>query len=125
MIFSEEKVQEILKMLENGITQKDASVLAGIAETTWHKWKRENSSICSRVEASILKYKYSLVQIVNVGCLKDPKLALEILARKYPNEYGTKQQVELVDPEAQIQRMMNIITGKEPIPPEYVSQETN
>lgn len=121
MVYSEEKVRDILKMLENGITQKDAAVLAGIAETTWYKWKRENSSISSQVEASILKYKYSLIQIVNVGCLKDPKLALELLARKYPNEYGTKQQVEIVDPEAEIRRMMNIITGKEPAPVEYLS----
>jgi hypothetical protein len=121
MVFSEEKVQEILKMLENGITQKDAAVLAGITERTWHRWKQENVSIVSRVEASILKYKQSLIQIVNVGCLKDPKLALELLARKYPNEYGTKQQVELIDPEAQIQRMMNIIDGVEPVPEDYAS----
>lgn len=121
MVFSEEKVQEILKMLENGMNQKDAAALCGVSEASWYRWKRENDSINSRVEASVLKYKQSLIQIVNVGCLKNPKLALEILSRKYPNEYGVKHEVEVIDPQAEIQRMMNIITGKEPAPQEYVS----
>jgi hypothetical protein len=119
MLYSEEKVAEILKLIENGMTQKDAALLSGVAERTWHVWKQENCSIGSRVEASVLKYKRSLIQIVNVGCLKDPKLALELLARRYPNEYGTRQQVEVIDPEAEIQRMVNIIKGLEPIPQEY------
>jgi hypothetical protein len=50
---------------------------------------------------------------------KEPWLALELLARRYPNEYGTRQQVEVIDPEAEIQRMVNIIKGLEPIPQEY------
>lgn len=121
MVYSEEKVEEILRMLENGMTQKDAAVLCGITEQTWHRWKRENDSIVSRVEVSKLKYKQSLIQIVNVGCLKNPKLALEVLARKYPNEYGTKHEVEIIDPQAEIQRMVNIISGKDPMPREIIS----
>lgn len=93
--YNEKTVNEICQFLEDGLPQKDAAVLSGISEKTFYRWMEKHDSFDSKVEASITRYKEKLIKIVNVHSVKDGKLALEILARRWPDEFGTKQKVEL------------------------------
>lgn len=88
--YSDKTVDEICDYLENGLFQKDAAKLAGISETTFYDWLENKRSFRSRVEASLLKYKEKLIKNVNKGTDKEGKLALEVLARRWPDEFGEK-----------------------------------
>lgn len=122
MVFSKELALKICGMIEEGMTQRDAAILSGGSEASLYRWIKEKKTVeidgetksfKSLLEASLLRYKQKLVQVVNIGSLKDPKVALEMLARRFPDEYGAKQKVEIIDPQREINRMMNIIEGKE------------
>ena len=105
----------IIEKIEDGMTLKDAAILSGISEPTVHRWKNEDESFDNRILTAGIKYKEKLVRIVNVRSIEDGRLALEMLARKWPDEYGVKQQVEFViDPEKEIRRIIDTIRGIRP-----------
>lgn len=55
----------ICKYIKQGMFKKDAAVMAGISEATFYRWLDEDESFKSQVQANILKYKHSLIKIVN------------------------------------------------------------
>lgn len=105
----EEKIDEIKKdicdFLKEGITKKDAAIMAGISEATFYRWIEENESFKSRVEASILEYKHTLIKNVNTCAEKDGRLALEVLSRRYPKEWGVKTQIEVEEDQQRLRIM--------------------
>lgn len=83
-----EKVKnKICEYLKQGMSKKDAAIMAGISEATFYRWMVDES-FESRAEASILEYKHTLVNNVTKCAEKDGRLALEVLKRRFPNEWG-------------------------------------
>lgn len=76
----------ICAYLKEGMYKKDAAIMAGIDESTLYRWIEADASFASRVEASILEYKHSLVQNINTQAKIDGRLALELLKRRFPND---------------------------------------
>ena len=89
-------VDDICKKIEDGLSQKDSAVLCGITEETFYRWMKKVSFV-SRVNKSLLKYKNKLIQIVNVKSTSEPtgRTALELLARRFPEEFSEKRKLEL------------------------------
>lgn len=82
------KVKEIIcSYLREGMFKKDSAVMAGISEATLYRWLEEDESFKSRVEASILEYKRTLIKNVSTCAEKDGKLALEVLKRRFPDDW--------------------------------------
>lgn len=81
---------EICSNIEGGLSQKDSAILAGISEDTFYAWRKEKSEFSESVERAILRYKQGLVSKVNSYAFKDGRLALEVLSRKWPNEFGKR-----------------------------------
>lgn len=81
----EEAKNNICNYLKQGLYKRDSAILAGISEATFYRWLEEDESFESRVEASILEYKHSLIKIVNACAEKDGRLALEVLRRRFPD----------------------------------------
>jgi len=90
----EETKNNIYNYLKEGLFKKDAAVMAGISEATFYRWIEEDESFKSRVEASIIEYKHSLIKNINACAVKDGKLALEILRRRFPKEWDGKLYTE-------------------------------
>lgn len=87
-----EKIKEdICTYLRGGMYKKDASVMAGIDESTLYRWIEADASFASRVEASILEYKQSLIQKLNVSAGKNGMLALKILELRWPKDWAVPQ----------------------------------
>jgi transposase len=82
--------QAICNSLKEGMFKKDAALLAGISEATLYRWIEEDESFDSRVEASVLEYKRTLIRNVTICAEKDGRLALEVLKRRFPKEWGDK-----------------------------------
>lgn len=105
----DEVKSNIYKFLENGMFKKDAAMMAGVSESTLYRWIDEDKSFESRVEASILIYKQSLIRKINRAAEKDGRLALEVLSRRFPNEWSANRLNEIEDDEVSIQKIATII----------------
>jgi hypothetical protein len=86
--------EDICTYLKDGLCKRDASLMAGISEDTYLRWYKEDADFADRVEASILAYKHSLIQIINTSVKSDGRLALEILRRRFPREWNIPQKIE-------------------------------
>lgn len=84
----EDTKTRIYVCLTEGMSKKDAALVSGISESTLYRWFEEDESFKSQVEASILEYKRRLINNVTTCAEKDGRLALEVLKRKFPNEWG-------------------------------------
>lgn len=99
----------ICKSLQEGMWFKDACVAAGVTEQTGHRYKREDVSFVSQVEASIAEYHIKLVRCVNQGALKNGWIALEVLRIRYPEEWDPKRRIQVANPEEEMRRIEQLI----------------
>lgn len=104
----------ICKYLEAGLWFKDACIAAGVSEPTGHRYKTDDKVFKSQVEASISKYKEKLIKCINEGATKDPKIALDILKIRFPEEWNPVKKIQIVDPEAELKRIKDLIYGEQP-----------
>jgi hypothetical protein len=81
----------ICEYLKEGLYKKDAASMAGIDESTFYRWIKEDASFASRVEASILEYKRSLIQNVNKVAENNAGVALQILRLRWPQDWDKPQ----------------------------------
>jgi len=87
-----EKIKEdICNYLRGGMYKKDASVMAGVDESTLYRWIEADASFASRVEAGILEYKRSLIQTLTMSAGKNGNLALKILQIRWPKDWKNPQ----------------------------------
>ncbi len=110
--YNEKTVSSICKYLEDGMLQKDSAILSGVSKATFYRWLKDNKTFKTRVEASLLKYKEKLIKIVNIRSIEDGKLALEMLARRWPEEFSAKHQVEVINPQVELDRIKKVIDEK-------------
>lgn len=93
--YNNKTVNNICKNLERGLSQKDSALLVGISEDTFYDWKLKKPEFSESVERAIVKYKQRLITQVNLYSIKDGRLALEVLSRKWPYEFGKIQTLEV------------------------------
>ena len=104
---TEENKESILKFIREGMTYKDAAILTGIGESTLRKYRtlgiearkediqNEYIEFLEEMDRAKIEYKKSLVDSVTESSKKDGKLALEVLSRKWSDEYGRKDKLSL------------------------------
>lgn len=113
MKYSESTVDSICAYLEQGIIQEDAAILAGISKATFYRWLDENESFKTQVELALATYKGKLIRLVHLHATQDGKLAFEILARRWPADYGPTARVWIPEkeetPQDKIAKVMSII----------------
>ena len=106
---SDEKIKEICDWISNGNSNIDAAILSDISEFTFYEWKkRGKKDIKNKVDTEYSKFSKSLKKaeiefknyhVFNIQKQSDknwPASAL-LLERKYFNEYGKKEKIELTN----------------------------
>lgn len=105
--FTKENKETILEKIRKGMSFKDSAILAGIGESTLNMYRRygkeavkegienEFSQFLAEMDKAQIEYKKSLVDSVNESSKKDGKLALEVLSRKWSDEYGKKDKLAI------------------------------
>ncbi len=83
-----ERVQIITEALADGLTQKEASMLAGIDEDTLCNWKRNNSDFSDKVAKSAIQYKQKLLKTIVKAGERNWKASAWLLERKYKKEFS-------------------------------------
>ena len=93
----------ICEGLKLGMTYKAAALSAGIDQTTFWRWHREGKKARNgvkrafylSVEKSVAESQKVLLGIVLKGAKeKNPRLALELLSRRWPEAYAPKATIE-------------------------------
>ena len=105
--FSPELIDEICGYIQNGNSYITACKLCNICKTIFYDWKRlgneglekgiqnEYTDFVERIEKAEETYIAWLVQSVNLTAQVDGKLALDILSRKKPEEWGKKDKIDI------------------------------
>ena len=89
-----ERVQIITEALGDGLTQKEASMLAGIDEDTLCNWKRNISDFSDKVALSAIDYKRKLMNSIREAGKKDWKASAWLLERKYKRDFSQNINLE-------------------------------
>lgn len=99
--------QELIKLVRSGLSHEDAIGLTGVASSTFYRWlkrgeaaledgrKTKYSEFAKELRRAELEAKARKIQVVEKSAVQDPKMALELLARKYPKEWARKQTIGL------------------------------
>ena len=88
-------IEIIFNAIADGLTQRDASILAGISEDTLSLWKRQDSDFSEQIRQKEIEYKQGHVQIINKEAKKNWKASAWLLERKYKNEYSPHSKIDL------------------------------
>lgn len=86
--YSKRVVSEICGYIEEGLYQKDAALLSGISESTFYEWQNSKSEFSESIERALASYKLTLLKSINKCTPKNGRLALEVLSRRFPHQYG-------------------------------------
>ena len=97
---TETAFQRIVQTYRKGGTMKLAALRAGISDRTLLRWFRAGRrnedqacvSLLSAVQQAQADRADKYLETINTQCEEDGKLALEMLARLYPKEYGSDVQ---------------------------------
>lgn len=89
-----ERVAIILEALGDGMTQRDASMLAGISEDTLCIWKRTNSEFSEQMCQKAIEYKQKLMKRIEKAGEKDWKATAWLLERKFKKDFSQDPQLE-------------------------------
>lgn len=117
--YNDEIVKEICTSIEVGHTQKDAAILAGISEKTFYNWrngisidKEQKLQLLQSLRLAHRRYKDKLLKLLHGAATskQDARTALEILARRYPDEWGERLKMEMtLNPVEEIKKIMERI----------------
>lgn len=96
MKYTPETIETILNAISKGLNQKDASVLAGIDETTLSRWKSENADFTNQIRQKEIENKLRNIEIIQEAAKTKWQAAAWFLERKYAQEFSLKIQGENV-----------------------------
>lgn len=100
-----EVVDRICDFIRQGNYQKVAAANCGIKERTWFNWleragKRKRPS---KVQAHLLQSlaeaeaQFEALHVQRIFASNDPKISMEMLARKYPDRWAATRKTQIVD----------------------------
>jgi len=122
--YNEEIVKEICESIEVGHTQKDAAVLAGISERVFYNWrngigidKEQKLHLLQSLRLAHRHYKDKLLKLLHGAATakQDARTALEILARRYPDEWGERLKIETtINPQEEMRKIDERIKSQWP-----------
>ena len=95
--------KEIFQYIEDGLSYEDSCYLANISEATFYQWKKIGEEakggkfleFLEGIRIAELKAKHRRLKIIAIKEPGDARLALEMLARKYPKEFGRREKIEV------------------------------
>ena len=104
-------VKSIEKSIKAGSSYGDAAILAGVDPRTFALWMAHGRQDLQAGRASEYLHFFQVVERANIdakavliervmkGSKRDPRLALKILERRFPNEWGLKIKIEDATPD--------------------------
>lgn len=99
-----EVAAEVCGYIKNGLTDGDAAVLTGITPQLFCQWKRQGEAgdepyaqFLSQLRAAELEFKQYHLSLIAKHGKKSAPASEWLLERKFSNEFGQKQKIEVID----------------------------
>ena len=96
----------ILDAIKEGLTQRDASALAGISEDTLSLWKKD-SDFSEQIRQKQIEYKLGLIRNIIKAGEKSWQSSAWLLERKYKDEFSLKTKLDV-----EVNENLNQLTEK-------------
>ena len=89
-------IQEVAKVINEGLTLNDALQLSRITKSIWDKWTEEIPEIEQFIHVQRLEFKRSLLKVLKDQAItnSDVKIAMSLLMSAFPQEYNPAIQKE-------------------------------
>lgn len=88
-------IEIILDAISQGLTQREASVLAGISEDTLSLWKKKDSDLSERMRQKEIENKLSHIKNIKEASKKSWQASAWWLERKFKDEFSLKSKLDL------------------------------
>tara|TARA_R100000808_G_scaffold14671_1_gene34503 strand:+ start:2467 stop:3069 length:603 start_codon:yes stop_codon:yes gene_type:complete len=102
--YNQQTVEAILRNVAIGMPESRAAQLAGISAGTLSEWKKKWEDMREALARASAVAQDELYGVVRQGMSKNPRLALEVLERRFPGEWAahSKHQVAGVMMQTQV-----------------------
>lgn len=122
--YTEKTVQSILNFLRKGSIKKDSAILSGISEAQFYMWQQEfikdneghqlknpefHPEFPELVEGAIAEYRNYLIGQVNNSTSKSGSIALDMLARRFPEHFREDKKIDLNVNDNSVDKLADII----------------
>lgn len=91
--YTPEKVKEICKTLETGMSNRDACILNDITEETFYTWIETHPEFSEAVKKAHSKNKQRSVLLIQKAAEQTWQAAAWWLERKYKDEYAKREEI--------------------------------
>ncbi len=88
-------IATILNAISQGLTQREASILAGISEDTLSLWKKQDSDFSEQMRQKEIECKLSHIQNIKKASEKSWQASAWWLERKYKEEFSIKNKFDV------------------------------
>lgn len=88
-------IATILNAIGEGLTQREASVLAGISEDTLSLWKRQDSDFSEQIRQKEIECKFTHIKNIKRASEKSWQTSAWWLERKYKEEFSVKSKFDI------------------------------
>jgi hypothetical protein len=88
-------IEVILEAISQGLTQREASILAGISEDTLSLWKKKDSDFSEQMRQKEIECKLSHIKNIKEASKKSWQASAWWLERKYKEEFSLKSKLDL------------------------------
>jgi hypothetical protein len=92
--YNRENVLVVLRMVALGLPQSGAAAAIGVDPNRISEWKAKYPDFQLALDRATVINQESLLSAVYAGIDKNPKLALELLDRRHPKDFGQTKRVE-------------------------------
>ena len=104
-------VEAILRNVAIGLPESRAAQLAGISRETLTKWKGKWADMRSALAHAEAIAQDELYGVVRQGMQKNPRLALEVLERRFPSEWAAHSKHQVAGVMMQTQVSPDMLAG--------------
>lgn len=92
---TEKTISIILSAIEEGLTQRESAVLAGISEDTLSLWKKKDSDFSEQIRQKQIECKLGHIRNIKKASDKSWQASAWWLERKYKEEFSLKTKMDL------------------------------
>jgi len=109
--YNRDTVEAILRNVAIGLPEGRAAQLAGISAGTLTEWKKKWGDMSESLARASAIAQDELYGVVRQGMAKNPRLALEVLERRFPSEWAAHSKHQVAGVMMQTQISPEMLTG--------------
>ena len=109
--YTSQNVEAILRNVAIGLPEGRAAQLAGVSRETLSKWKGKWGDMVQSLAHAEAIAQNELYGVLRKGMAKNPRLALEVLERRFPSEWASHSNHKVAGVMVQTQISPEMLTG--------------